>query len=457
MRCGLATCRLATRVTIMDMMQGSQRSYPTPTPPPADEPETAVGKWPVVVAWAIAGLTLLLMFGSIVFSFLSRTAVLPEENNIAREFSPYGRIIWLLGFSVAPIVGALIASRQPNHAYGWIWLVFSLGFGGISNFVESYAIYSFYVVARPLPLFNITVPVAAYGFLLGLALLPFLLLLFPTGRLLTPRWRIVAWITVAAALLSSATAWAIPGENDFLPLENPFALPGGDGLVAAGFFNLGVLIMFAMILFGVASLLLRFRRSHGVEREQIKWFVFAATVWIAAFVQQFFWEFPGIWDNVEEALTMALLPIAIGVAILRYRLYDIDVIIRRTLVYTVLTIILGLVYLVSVVILQGVFAQRVFTAMVDQDSPLVVVLSTLLIAALFTPVRYRTQEVIDRRFYRRKYDAEQTLAEFAATARNEVELDALAAELVRVVKETMQPEHVSLWLLPVQTAARYDE
>lgn len=448
MRCGLATgdtgWQPALRIFVMDIRQAPQTS-----PLSAGETETPVpAKGPALLAWLIAGVTLLLMFGSMVFSFLSRTAVLPDANDIAREFSADGRIIWLLGFSVAPIVGALIASRHPNNAYGWIWLVFSLVFGGISNFVESYAIYSFYVAPDPLPFFEFTVPIAAYSFLIGLALLPFLLLLFPTGRLLTPRWRIVAWITVAAALSSGATAWAIPGENAFLPLENPFALPGGGGLVAAAFFDIGVLTMFAMLLFGVASLLLRFRRSHGVEREQIKWFVFAATVWIVAFVQQFFWEFPGIWDNVEESLTMALLPLAIAVAILRYRLYDIDVIIRRTLVYTVLTIILGLIYFVSVIALQGVFAQRVFTAVVDRESPLVVVLSTLLIAALFTPVRYRTQEVIDRRFYRRKYDAEQTLAEFAATARNEVELDALAAELVRVVEETMQPEHVSLWLLP---------
>jgi hypothetical protein len=292
-----------------------------------------------------------------------------------------------------------------------------------------------------MPLTDLMILLATSGFLLGMSLIPFILLLFPTGRLLSKRWRIIAWMTIIGGVLCLMTAWATPGENPVVLGENPFSPGGIIGDIAFILFDIGVLLLFSMFVLSAVSLLIRFRRSEGAERQQIKWFVFAAAIWIIALVQQFFWEFPGIWDSVEEAITLAFLPISVGVAILRYRLYDIDIIIRRTLVYALLTAILALVYFGSVLALQ-----RVFITFTGDQSAVVVVLSTLLIAALFNPLRGRVQDTIDRRFYRLKYDAEHTLATFAATARNEVELDALAAELVRVVEDTMQPEHVSLWL-----------
>jgi hypothetical protein len=388
-----------------------------------------------LLAWLLAGLTLLLLFGSLIFALLSRSAAIPVD------LAGQARIVWLLGFAAAPIVGALIATRQPNNPYGWLWLVFSLAFGGVSEFAEGYIIYARYVAPDQMPLTGLMILLATYGFLLGMALIPFILLLFPTGRLLSKRWRIVAWVTAIGGLMSLITAWAVPGENPVVLVENPFSPGGIIGDIAFILFDVGVLLLFSMFILSAMSLLIRFRRSEGAERQQIKWFAFAAAIWVIAQIQQLFWEFPGIWDSVEEAITLALLPISVGVAILRYRLYDIDIIIRRTLVYALLTAILALVYFGSVVALQ-----RVFIAFTGDQSAVVVVLSTLLIAALFNPLRGRVQGTIDRRFYRLKYDAEHTLATFAATARNEVELDALAAELLRVVEDTMQPEHISLWL-----------
>jgi hypothetical protein len=405
--------------------------------------------WPVLVAWLIAGLTLLLMLGSMLFAFLSRSADIPAE------FAPQGRIVWLLGFTSAPIVGALIASRQPDNPYGWVWLLFSLAFGGVADFAESYSIYRLYTAETAMPLAGLMVLLTAYGFLVGLALLPFVLLLFPTGHLLTRRWRVVGVVTLIGALLALATGWTIPLERTFLPSQNPFTTEEAAGRLTSFVFDSGVLLLFFMAIISVVSLLIRFRRSAGVERQQIKWFAFAAAIWIISTLRRFnpAWKLPGFWDGIEEALALALLPIAIGIAILRYRLYDIDVIIRRTLVYTVLTAILLLIYFGSVVGLQTISA-----SLTGRQPDSVIVVSTLLIAGLFTPLRRRVQDMIDRRFYRRKYDAEQTLAMFAASARNEVELDALAAELLTVVEETMQPTNVALWLKPTtRRAADYHE
>lgn len=271
------------------------------------------------------------MFGSLILAWLSRSAAVPVE------FASQTRVVWLLGFASAPIVGALIASRQPDNPYGWVWLVFSFAFGGVADFAESYSIYNLYVVPGPVPLAELMILLTAYGFLVGLALFPFLLLLFPTGHLLTRRWRMVAWMTIIAALLSLTTAWAVPGQSAFLPAQNPLAPAGTTSGIVSILFDSVVIFLFLMVIISVVSLLVRFRRAEDVERQQIKWFAFAAAIWSFSILRRFNpdWKLPGVWDSIEEALVLALLPISIGIAILRYRLYDIDVIIRRTLVYPV--------------------------------------------------------------------------------------------------------------------------
>jgi len=196
----------------------------------------------------------------------------------------------------------------------------------------------------------------------------------------------------------------------------------------------------------VVSLLYRFRRARAVEREQIKWLFYAAAFFAASYVPTFiqsnFSDPDSLW-NLLFVVGMLTVPISIAIAILRYRLYDIDIIIRKTLVYGALTLLLVLMYFGSVVLLQ-----QTFRALTSQDSPVAIVISTLIIAALFNPLRVRVQEAIDRRFYRGKYDAQQALADFAATAQDEVELDQLTKHLLNVVQETMQPELVSLSLKP---------
>jgi hypothetical protein len=203
-------------------------------------------------------------------------------------------------------------------------------------------------------------------------------------------------------------------------------------------------LLLAVVVASVASLFVRFRRADPVERSQLKWLLYAGGVFLIVYAGAGFALNLSGTDLFEIALVLSILslPVAIAIAILRYRLYDIDVVIRKTLVYTAVTALLALVYFGSVVLLQRLFGSLTGVA----QSPLAVVVSTLAIVALFTPLRRRIQDTIDRRFYRKKYDAQQVLAQFALTARDETDLDALTAELARVVQETLQPEHVSVWL-----------
>ena len=283
-----------------------------------------------------------------------------------------------------------------------------------------------------------------------ISLLALVFLLFPNGRPPSPRWNPLVWVNLMAIAL--IFAWNFkpgPIENAGLPsVENPFGITGAGALFeilgTAGFF---LALVGAVV--GAISLIVRLRRSRGDERQQLKWFVFAGTIFCAVFATgPVLWSLPPspettwIWPMLF-LLGVGAIPVATGIAILRYRLYDIDVIINRALVYGPLTATLALVYISSVVSLQ--YALRVLTG---QESTLAVVASTLAIAALFSPLRRRVQGFVDRRFYRRKYDAAKTLAAFNARLRDETELDTLSGEVVGVVRETMQPAHISLWLRP---------
>ncbi len=238
----------------------------------------------------------------------------------------------------------------------------------------------------------------------------------------------------------------LPGEGTG-PFENPLGIGGvvGDAIafiaIAAVFAIFGVLVLSAL------SLVFRYRSAGGVERQQLKWFASAAVLFGGGFVFGGFLgkDLPGVWDALFETVTFMGLYLAVGVAILRYRLYDIDVIINRTLIYSTLTAVLVAVYFGGVTATQAIF--RSFTAQ-EQQSQLAIVISTLVIAALFNPLRRRIQSFVDRRFYWRRYDAAKTLEAFSAKLRDETDLNKLNAELVGVVRGTMQPAHVSLWLRP---------
>jgi hypothetical protein len=228
-----------------------------------------------------------------------------------------------------------------------------------------------------------------------------------------------------------------------VPVENPLGVGGTVGEVSFVLVNASVIVILVTIVPSALSLVFRYRRASGVERQQLKWFAFAAVLLVAEVSIQFFYEPPGAWDALVEVVPLTVLYVAVGVAILRYRLYEIDRIINRTLVYGALTVALAAVYFGGVTLLQGVFR-----ALTGQGSTLAVVASTLALAALFNPLRRRIQGFIDRRFYRRKYDAAKTLAAFSARLRDETDLEQLTDELLAVLRDTIQPTHASVWLRP---------
>jgi hypothetical protein len=351
-------------------------------------------------------------------------------------------------------VGALVASRQPGNAVGWILLVI-----GITLTLGALADAN--LLSESAPARGLSGWLSEWVWYVWLTLAGIILpQLFPTGRALSRRWRPVLWLGVAALVLSVLGAAFEPGRMDVdspVPVENPFGIGGPIGDALPGVSRAGdVLAAFAFVL-AAASLVIRFRRSRGVERQQLKWFAYvgmlAATGLALAMAQVLFGLQPGEdgeagWLEIVGAVGWFLalgaiilgIPIATGMAILRHRLYDIDVVINRTLVYGALTATLAAAYLGSVLLLQLALSP------LTEDSGLAIAGSTLAVAALFRPARARIQELVDRRFYRSKYDAAHTIERFGARLRDEVELDSLSAELRGVVADTMQPAHVSLWL-----------
>jgi hypothetical protein len=364
------------------------------------------------------------------------------ERSAAEEFPWQAQAINVVGTIGAPVLGGLIASRRPENPMGWMWLGVGLGFA-LSSFGGSYATYALGPGSLPAPR-TLGTLVAGVGWTVAFILVPLLLLLFPNGRLPSWRWRFLVWVVVAAGTLSLVLGPFTPGRSGFAPVENPFGIGGAAGTVIFVLVNAGVIVILVAVVPAALSLVFRYRRASGEERQQIKWFAYAAVVFGSLIPLDLLGldEPLGdiLWNVLNTAASLGLYA-AVGVAILRYRLYDIDVLINRTLVYGTLTATLVAVYLGSVVVLQALF--RTVTG---QGSQLVIVASTLAIAALFTPLRRRVQAFIDRSFYRNKYDARKTLEAFSARLRDEVELDHLAHEFVTVVRQTMRPAHASLWL-----------
>jgi hypothetical protein len=351
-----------------------------------------------------------------------------------------------IGFST---VGAVITPRLPRqNPVGWLFCTIGL-VGGVRLFVAEYAIVT--LLAEPgslpseLPGGETLAWISSWVWVLHVGLFVFLALLFPDGRPPSSGWRPLVWgigIVVVAGTVSVAL-WP-ETTRGFDLINHPLGTE-----VATDVFNPVQTIAYALGLIAAASLLVRLRGSKGVERQQVKWFTYAVAVLAtSATLAYVVSESMGVvWlDWVSSVLVIASvvgLPVAVGIAILRYHLYNIDLIINRTLVYGPLTAVLAGLYLGSIVVLQ-----LLFRALTGEGSQLVVVASTLTIAALFNPLRRRIQGLIDRSFYRRKYDAVKTLEAFSAKLRDETDLDALSDDLVGVVRGTMQPVHVSLWLRP---------
>jgi len=391
------------------------------------------------LAWALWGTSLLLVALMFTFYLLGHEISLENRDRPPLAFIPVMALM-VLSFST---VGALVAARRPRNAVGWIFCGVALasGIGFAGQFYGEYAL-----VAE-----GGSVPGGAFGAWLStwtivpaLTGLTFFALLFPDGRLLSARWRVVGWLALAGGLAATLGLALDPGQVDtrnFPGAVNPFGIESGDRLLEA-FVRFGTIASLGALVLAVASAVRRFRRSTGVERQQLKWVVYTGAVAAAAFLV----TLPinrSPWDDVAFTvafLALVAVPVSAGIAILRYRLYDVDLVINRTLVYGSVTAVLAGAYFGLVLLFQLAFRP------VTEGSGLAVALSTLAVAALFRPARVRVQAIVDRRFYRQKYDAQRTLEGFASRLRDEVDLDALRAELTGVVGETMQPAQVSLWL-----------
>jgi hypothetical protein len=368
---------------------------------------------------------------------LQRRAGLLDDNSVENA-------VLLVGFSAFAVVGALLVAKRPTNAIGWIMAAVALM---LSIFLAGDAYAAYVMVTRGHP--DALAVVGAwtgswYWYMLLALVLIYMPLLFPDGRLPSHRWLPVGVlagvgtlsIVVLAGLADTLSVNEAPGYE----IDNPIGIEGLGYIEDLPVFGVLTSILFVGIVGAGASVVMRFRRSRGVERQQMKWFVYAVAPMLLIPTEDYL---PGIIGSVAFGVVLIGLPTAIGIAVLRYRLYEIDLVINRTLVYVPLTVLLAATYLAGVVGLQ-----HVFRALTGQESTLAVVASTLLIAALFNPLRRRVQAFVDRRFYRRKYDARKTLETFSAKLRDETDLEALNAELVGVVRDTMQPAHVSLWLQP---------
>jgi hypothetical protein len=343
-------------------------------------------------------------------------------------------------------VGALVASRRPENLVGWLLCLFALS-ESVQLFGAEYAIYALLSRPNSLPAGEAMAWTSYWILPVIIGLSVFYLLLFPTGLLPSRGWRPLAWLTVAFVFVGVISGAFSTGPVEGLgPIRNPLGIDGFPNVYGA------VLDIMAPVLLvaAAASVFMRLRYAIGVESQQIKWFAYAAAATVIglslAYVIPTVIDTPLWFERAGYAVLIAVIPaipISIGIAILRYRLYDIDIIINRTLVYGSLTATLVALYFGGIVVLQ-----RIFVALTGETSTLAVVASTLAIAALFNPLRRRIQSFIDRRFYRRKYDARKTLEAFSSTLRDETDLEALNDGLVGVVRETMQPAHTSLWLRP---------
>jgi hypothetical protein len=417
------------------------------------------------LAWSLWALCVVLIALALVLDFM--TEELPLEVGGFRYDPGFAVLTGVLSLAY-PAIGALIASRLPANPIGWIFC----GTGLIYAMRRSTTAYADYAFIEPsaLPWGEVSAWLSTWvGFSAGPALGVFLLLLFPDGWSPSRRWRILRWVTVVAAIMIAVGLAFMPGTlitHEYL--DNPFEIVVvGPGVTTFDLFGashvLGLALMSVSLLAALLTVVLRLRRARGDERQQLKWFLFAAvplTVLgtldgldqiVYSFTRNFMFHPIYVLYSLGllvpvvyvEVLALLLVPVFTYIAILRYNLYDIDVVVNRALVYGSLTATLVALYFGGIVVLQ-----RLFVLLTGQQSTLAVVASTLLIAALFTPLRRRIQGFIDRRFYRSKYDARKTLEAFSTKLKNETDLEALNNDLVGVVRETMQPEHISLWLRP---------
>jgi hypothetical protein len=379
------------------------------------------------LAWALA-------IFSLVVTIAELWLLLASPEGLPLTDPDRSAIIDYLEWLFALVVGTLIAWKRPANIVGWLMLgyVSSRAFVGL---LFAYAERGVVIEPGSLPLAEVAVWLGSWVWVVHFIFLPLILLHFPSGRLPSPRWRWVAWCCGLPAVLMAAAAvgWrGVPAEELIGLLDS--GSPGAEW--AKVLTTVSFVVILAVVLLSIVSLFVRFRRSRADERQQLKWVLLAAGVLLVS----------GIWDTIPygpdglkaafSALAFASVPASMGVAILRYRLYDIDRIINRAIVYGVVTGVVVAVYSVGVVVLPGAVA----------DSPIVVAAFTLAMAALFRPIRRAVQGVVDRRFYRSRYDAARTVEAFGQGLRQGTDLDQLRGQLLGAVGSTLHPSHASVWL-----------
>ena len=380
------------------------------------------GGQPGRLAWSLAGACV-----ALVLSSLALLLAVSHAGDVSQYY--YEDAAVAVAFA---LLGAVVANHRPANPIGWLFLAIGLS-GAVGVVSNEYVHYTLATAPGALPGGPVVAWLSLWIWWPAYGLVPLVLLVFPDGRLPSPHWRWAAWLAGAGvALLTLGIAATTLGDPVRFALSEEE--PGGlAGLVLA----VSVGAAAVSFLAGLASLALRWRRAWGNEREQLKWVAFAAGLALVANIVLQILQLPGL-----GLAGVVLVPVGAAVAILRYRLYDIDRLISRTVAYGLLTALLGLVYV------AGVFVFGRLLNPGGEDSTLAVAASTLAVAALFQPARRRIQELVDRRFNRRKYDAAKTVEDFSARLRNEIDLDTLSAELLAVVNQTMQPSGVSLWLRP---------
>jgi len=414
------------------------------------------------LSWSLAGLSVAMFVATYPLFVLARSAQVPSSWDADLSV---GKFVGGVPFLIFPLVGALIASRRPRNPIGWILLADGL-LWMVTGMMDYYGVYG---VGEPgsVPFPVIVAGINNFMWVPAVGLLgTYVFLLFPDGRLPSRRWRPLSWLAGGVMVLLCILVILSPGPLQNLgDVRNPFGLESYPWLETAGYSVLPLLPL--CMIASVLSLVMRYRRSRGEERQQIKWIAFAASfvglLYVTAMVCGFifpsgawFQEGSPLWLDLlgyAALISFTLVPIAVGFAVLRYRLYDIDLLINRTLVYGSLTATLVALYFTGVATTQAIV--QALTGREDLPQ-IAIVASTLVIAALFNPLRVRIQSFIDRRFYRNKYDAAKTLEAFSAKLRDETDLDSLNAEVITVVRETVRPAHAFLWLRPVD-ATRTNE
>jgi hypothetical protein len=387
----------------------------------------------------LAGATLVIYWG-LTGASLALRAVNDPTADVADD------VLTRLGWGAYPTVGAVIVARRPHNRIGWLCCAVGLLLGP-AFFGQDYAWYALVHNPGAVPGGLAMAWVGLWPWYVVLGLLSFVLLLFPSGHLASNRWRPVAWVAAGATACLGLSAAFKPqplAGKGLEGLTNPLGLQSAEVILKA--LEMAVVAIGLVTILAAASMVGRFRQAYGDERQQLKWFASAAAlsvmVWVAFIATGVADRVPAALQTVIVGIWLLAVPVAIGVAMLRYRLYEIDRIINRTLVYGLLTAVLALGYAAGSLLF-------VLVAGAGTDPPSwLVAAATLAAAAVFRPVRGRIQAVVDRRFNRRRYNAAKTIEAFSARLRDEVDLDTLSAELVAVVDRTMEPAVASLWLRP---------